>query len=84
MRVKPREQGSAMLWSVLVLAIIAIFATGVLTLALSFSQRSIQNDSRQQAYLTARSAVDALSSQLHALEVGPVSYTHLDVYKRQG
>ncbi|MEY8280941.1 hypothetical protein AAK917_06720 [Oscillospiraceae bacterium 52-8] len=73
MRVKPREQGSAMLWSVLVLAIIAIFATGVLTLALSFSQRSIQNDSRQQAYLTARSAVDALSSQLHALEVGQSS-----------
>ena len=73
MRAKPREQGSAMLWSVLVLAIIAIFATGVLTLALSFSQRSIQNDSRQQAYLTARSAVDALSSQLHALEVGQSS-----------
>ncbi|MCB5939989.1 type II secretion system GspH family protein [bacterium 210820-DFI.6.52] len=73
MRAKPREQGSAMLWSVLVLAIIAIFATGVLTLALSFSQRSIQNDSRQQAYLTARSAVDALSSQLHGLEAGQSS-----------
>lgn len=68
-----RERGSAMLWSVLVLAIIAIFATGVLTMALSFSQRSIQNDSRQQAYLTARSAVDALSSQLHALEAGQQS-----------
>ena len=56
--------GSALVWVLVLCIIFAILGMAIGWVALSMNNRSVNNNSRQQTYFTARSAVDAVFNQL--------------------
>ncbi|MEG1418734.1 MAG: hypothetical protein RSC55_08960, partial [Oscillospiraceae bacterium] len=58
------KDGSALVWAILVLAMLSIIVATVLTVALSYQRRSYINNYSQQAYFTSRSAADAISNEI--------------------
>ncbi|ALU13260.1 hypothetical protein ACH52_0429 [Eubacterium limosum] len=62
---KMNNQGSALVWVLIICVIFGILGIAIGSVALSMNNRSIKNNSRQQAYFTARSGVDAVFSYLN-------------------
>jgi|GEM_PF-2097782 len=62
------KKGSALVWAVSSMLILAVVAAAVLTMGGVYAHRSIRDNSSRQAYLTARSAVDAMIAQLEQEE----------------
>ena len=60
------ERGSALAWSMAVVMILLIIVTAVLSLSMNYANRSFTNNARQQAYYTAKSAVDLLAEKIGA------------------
>ena len=61
MKRKLRETaGSGVIWAMIVAGFLLIIIGAVLSMSLSYYQRSLRNGEARQAYLTARSAVDAM------------------------
>lgn len=63
-KIRKDESGSALVWALVVVVIFVILVWGITWVALAMNNRSINNNSKQQAYFTARSAVDAIYNQL--------------------
>lgn len=68
MRVKGRA-GSALIWAVAASMILVILVSAALAVAGRSANRTLAEADRRQAYLTARSAVDVLLSQLSGWEI---------------
>ena len=62
---KINNHGSALVWVLIICVIFGILGVAIGSVALSMNNRSIKNNSRQQAYFTARSGVDAVFSYLN-------------------
>lgn len=62
---KMNNQGSALVWVLIICVIFGILGVAIGSVALSMNNRSIKNNSRQQAYFTARSGVNAVFSYLN-------------------
>ncbi|MDD4692477.1 type IV pilus modification PilV family protein [Eubacterium aggregans] len=67
------NKGSALIWVIVICIIFALMVVTMMTLAASMNKRSIQNNQNQQAYFTARSAVDVVAAQFNgdATTAGP-------------
>ncbi|MEG1943199.1 MAG: polymer-forming cytoskeletal protein, partial [Angelakisella sp.] len=57
------KSGSALLWTVLALGMLTVFATTALTMSMAYSKRNLNQNQNQQAYFTAVSAVDLVARQ---------------------
>ena len=55
------RRGSALIWVVSILMIFVILVTGILVLVGSSHRNAMYNNHKQQAYFTAKSAVDAVA-----------------------
>ncbi|MEG2181663.1 MAG: hypothetical protein RRY69_01205 [Oscillospiraceae bacterium] len=58
------KNGSAIIWSVIVLAMLTAFVVAALTIAYSYHQRSLRYYEDRQAYFTSRSAAVSLAKKL--------------------
>lgn len=65
MKRKLNDQGSALVWVLVICLIFGILGMAIGWVALSMNNRSIKNNNLNQAYFTARSGVDAIYSQLN-------------------
>jgi hypothetical protein len=66
------NQGSAVVWAVCTLMVLLLVLTATLTSSAAYHARSVREIDRNQAYLTARSAVDAVLAELAKHNVGLV------------
>lgn len=73
-----RRDGSALVWAVVILLVLAILVGTVLTLSLSYFTRSLSSNQSKQAYFTARSAASALADQICGSSVGDAGQAILD------
>lgn len=62
---KSCNQGSALVWVLVICLIFGVLGAAIGWVALSMNNRSIKNNNFNQAYFTARSGVDAIYSQLN-------------------
>lgn len=62
-----KNSGSSLVWTVMVLGMLTVFVTTVLTMAMAFSKRTLNQNQNQQAYYTALSAVKLVSEQLQGI-----------------
>ncbi len=60
------RKGSALVWAVTSMLVLMILAAAVLAAGGAYARRSINDNASRQAYLTARSAVDAMIAHLEA------------------
>lgn len=58
------KKGSALMWAIVVCLIIGILTFAASSIALSYHKRSVNNIEKNQAYLTARSAVNVVSNEI--------------------
>ncbi|CAK7014017.1 MAG: hypothetical protein EUB_01836 [Eubacterium sp.] len=65
--------GSALIWVLVICVIFGLLGMAIGSIALSMNNRSINNNLKQQAYFTARSAVDAVFEQLNGDAKNPVN-----------
>ena len=63
------NKGSAIAWAVISLSVIVIIAAASLSSGAAYTLRSVKGNNRRQAYLTARSAVDAVLSRIDGYTV---------------
>lgn len=57
------EAGSGIVWALTVAGFLLILVGAVLTLSLSYHNRSLKNDDQRQAYLTARSGAEMIAKE---------------------
>ncbi|MDO4552272.1 MAG: hypothetical protein Q4C22_01930 [Bacillota bacterium] len=63
------KKGSAIVWAVISLLLITILAAGALVAGKSYAEQSTAANAERQAYLTARSAVNAMLAQVDGYTV---------------
>ncbi len=64
LQARPNKSGSAILWAVMVLAMLSVFVTAALTITFSYHRRSITDIDSRQSYITARSVALSLAKQI--------------------
>lgn len=69
--IKCNEKGSALVWVLVICVVFAFLGMAIGAIALSMNNRSIKNNSQQQAYFTARSGLNAVVESLNG---DPVKY----------
>ena len=52
------SKGSTILWAITIIMVLMITIAGGLTISYSYFQRSIQNNNKRQAYLTAKGIIE--------------------------
>ncbi len=62
------NQGFTLTWVVIAFLVLLIFLGGILTMAVGYHGRSINNNAQQQAYFTARSVVNAVAQDICGTE----------------
>ncbi len=62
------KKGSALIWAVCTLLILMLVLSAVLTSSAAYHARSVRETEKNQAYLTARSAVDAVLATVNGYE----------------
>ncbi len=67
------NRGSAMIWAMAALMVIVIIIALILTLSLNYSERTTHESMQNQAYLSARSAVDVVLSQISNYSISATS-----------
>lgn len=65
MKIKLNNSGSALVWVLVICIIFGILGVAIGGIALSMNNRSVNNNASQQAYFTARSAVNLVASQIN-------------------
>lgn len=58
------SKGSTLLWAITIIMVLMITIAGGLTISYSYSQRSIQNNNKRQAYLTAKSIIENIVEKI--------------------
>lgn len=71
---KDNKKGSALLWAIIVVMVLEIVIAASLTIAYSYYNRSIQNNNKRQAYLTAKGIIVDI---VEHFKVGDSAYTDL-------
>ena len=72
-KLRNNTSGAAIAWAVLSMLILTILVSAALAIGLAYARHSINDINEKQAYLTARSAVDAIVSKIDGYMVeGPV------------
>lgn len=66
MKIKSNNSGSALVWVLVICVIFGILGVAIGSIALSMNNRSVKNNASQQAYFTARSAVNLVASQINS------------------
>ena len=54
---KRNQKGSALLWAITVIMVLMITVAAALGISYSYYNRSVQNNNRRQAYLTAKGVI---------------------------
>jgi len=57
-------KGSVLIWAIVIILIFSVFAAAALTITYSMVQRSFDNNTNRQLYLTARSASSLVASEI--------------------
>ena len=63
-KLKQDQSGSALVWVLIIGIVLVILIWAITWVALAINNRTINNNLKQQAYFTARSAVDAIYNQI--------------------
>jgi len=72
-KLRKNNNGAAIAWAVLAMLILTVLISGALAIGLAYARHSINDINQKQAYLTARSAVDAIISEVDGYTVeGPI------------
>lgn len=72
-RLRKHNNGSAIAWAVLSMLILTILVAGALAIGLAYARHSINDINEKQAYLTARSALNAIISKMDGYTAeGPI------------
>jgi len=58
------NKGSVLVWALVIILIFSVFAAAALSITYSMVQRSFDNNTNRQLYLTARSAVATVSNEM--------------------
>ena len=58
------SKGSTLLWAITIIMVLMITIAGGLTISYSYFQRSIQNNNKRQAYLTAKSIIENIVEKI--------------------
>ncbi|MEG0408892.1 MAG: hypothetical protein RR623_08470, partial [Bacilli bacterium] len=58
------QKGSALLWAIVVIGILSILIAACLTISYSYYNRALQTNSKRQAYLTAKGAVEEIAKNI--------------------
>ncbi|MEA4823890.1 MAG: TadE family protein [Clostridiaceae bacterium] len=61
------RRGSALAWTVIMMTVLTIIAFAILSTGYAYVARSTRNNAERQAYLTARSALEAVVAKLNGL-----------------
>ncbi|MGX8851354.1 hypothetical protein [Amedibacillus sp. YH-ame10] len=61
---KKNQKGSALLWAIVVIGVLSILIAGSLTIAYSYYHRTLQTNSKRQAYLTAKGVVEDIAENI--------------------
>lgn len=70
MKRNKNEQGSALVWVLVICLIFGVLGIAIGWIALSMNQRSVDSNNLNQTYFTARSAVDAVFNGLNGYQDG--------------
>lgn len=84
MRIINNKKGSALLWCVLLSVIITILLGAIITSVVAYYNYTMFTIKRQQAYFTARSAMDAIITQVSNQSPGDPNYIALPDTKSHG
>lgn len=63
---KENKKGSALLWSLVVIGVLSILIAACLTISYSYYNRALQNNSKRQAYLTAKGVIEDISENIQS------------------
>lgn len=58
------SKGSTILWAITIIMVLMITIAGGLTISYSYFQRSIQNNNKRQAYLTAKGIIENIVEKI--------------------
>lgn len=61
---KDNRKGSALLWAIVVTMVLSITIAGALTISYSYYNRSVQNNSKRQAYLNSKNIIEDIVTNL--------------------
>ncbi|MEG0913000.1 MAG: hypothetical protein RSD08_01775 [Oscillospiraceae bacterium] len=63
-KVSLNKKGSALIWAMLVMGMLSIFVAAAIAIAFSYHQRSLNSNTLQQAYFSARSTANAIATDI--------------------